>query len=297
MSERPVRPLTRVPKGALSAADTCAQDDPHDCATMTKEPTLEEQELLADTRRRAAAAEAPPRAAASSSCVNLGFVAAVGAMFVLPSPQALESRGGRPLGGRHVRWPSGCQFETPFGFTVASQLAFVPMLFCDAAGLRAARGGRGADRRAAAARRRRRAAPPDQAAPLPGQRVVRRRPRARLRRRRRPPRRRRAGAPRWRRWLAQFAGDFRGRVLSRWSHAGRSLRQQLRDCAWVYLIDAALSVVALVVAEELHAAPYAVLAVAPAAGAAADVRQRAQRAAGQAARAQRDLSRDRAAPG
>jgi HD-GYP domain-containing protein (c-di-GMP phosphodiesterase class II) len=37
----------------------------------------------------------------------------------------------------------------------------------------------------------------------------------------------------------------------------------VRDCGWVYPIDAALSVVALLAAEELHRAPYAVLAVVP----------------------------------
>jgi putative nucleotidyltransferase with HDIG domain len=41
-----------------------------------------------------------------------------------------------------------------------------------------------------------------------------------------------------------------------------SLRSQLAG-SWVYLIDACLSVVALVVAEDLHVAPYVVLAVVP----------------------------------
>ena len=44
---------------------------------------------------------------------------------------------------------------------------------------------------------------------------------------------------------------------------GARLRHQLRESGWVYPIDAALSVVALVVAEELQRAPYAVLAVLP----------------------------------
>ena len=42
----------------------------------------------------------------------------------------------------------------------------------------------------------------------------------------------------------------------------RRIRSQLGE-SWVYLIDAALSGVGLVVAEEMHAAPFAVLAVVP----------------------------------
>src|SRR6202012_3589426 len=60
-----------------------------------------------------------------------------------------------------------------------------------------------------------------------------------------------------------FAGDFLAdsvyQILSRRSN----LRRQVRDCGWVYPIDAALSAVALLAAEELHRAPYAVLAVVP----------------------------------
>ncbi|MGH2893979.1 MAG: hypothetical protein ACRDPM_12050, partial [Solirubrobacteraceae bacterium] len=95
---------------------------------MTKEPTLKEQEMLAETRRRAEAKLAR-RELRVELCVDLSFLAAVAVLFLLPSPQrfdpmaAILSVGVMFLALRVT-------FETPFGFTVASQLAFVPMLFC-----------------------------------------------------------------------------------------------------------------------------------------------------------------------
>ncbi len=226
---------------------------------MSKEPTLEEQELLADTRRRATAA--PPRGdLLVELVVNIGFVAAVGAMFALPSPQ-----GWNPVAAVlsvAVMWVAiRVEFETPSGFTVASQLAFVPMLFSmplafvpvvvaallTALLLRDVLAGRVpalklfsclgnasfavgpaivftvADVRPAAA------GPVLLAAAL----------------------------------AAQFAGDFLASATYQVMSRRSNLRQQLRDCAWVYAIDAALSLVALLAAEQLHQAPYAVLAVVP----------------------------------
>ncbi|HTW11991.1 MAG TPA: HD-GYP domain-containing protein [Solirubrobacteraceae bacterium] len=61
---------------------------------------------------------------------------------------------------------------------------------------------------------------------------------------------------------AQFAADF-GASAVRYAIAGHaSLAEQAGD-AWVYVIDAALSGVALVVAEEIHRAGYAPLALLP----------------------------------
>jgi HD-GYP domain-containing protein (c-di-GMP phosphodiesterase class II) len=63
--------------------------------------------------------------------------------------------------------------------------------------------------------------------------------------------------------LAQFAGDFLAAAVY-FSIAQRvSMRSQLKGSLWVYAIDGALSVVGLVIAEELHTAPYVVLAVLP----------------------------------
>jgi HD-GYP domain-containing protein (c-di-GMP phosphodiesterase class II) len=226
---------------------------------MIKDPTLEEQELLADTRRRATAAS-PRRDLMVELIVNVGFVAAVGAMFVLPSPQ-----GWNPVAALLsvvVMWVAiRVEFETPSGFTVASQLAFVPMLFSmplafvpvvvsallSALLLRDVLAGHApalklfsclgnasfavgpalvftiADVRPGAA------GPALLAAAL----------------------------------AAQFAVDFLANATYQVLSGRTNLRQQLRDCAWVYPIDAALSVVALLAAEQLHRAPYAVLAVVP----------------------------------
>ncbi len=61
---------------------------------------------------------------------------------------------------------------------------------------------------------------------------------------------------------AQFAVDFVSSTLRfRISHS-RPWREQLQD-GWVYAIDLALSGIGLVIAEELHRAPYAPLALLP----------------------------------
>jgi HD-GYP domain-containing protein (c-di-GMP phosphodiesterase class II) len=225
---------------------------------MTKEPTLEQQEQLADTRRRAALRLAR-RELSVELCVDGAFLAAVALLFLLPSPQpfdpvaAILSVGVMLLAIRVM-------FETPFGFTMASQLAFVPMLFCMPpafvpvvmAGvlfvqmLPTVVSGQAPKTRllrclanswfsvgpalvfAIADVR------PGAAGPL----LL-------------------AGA-----LAAQFALDWLAAsayfVLAR----RLPLRSQL-DGVWVYLIDACLSIIALVAAEDLHDAPYAVLAVVP----------------------------------
>ncbi|HET8980160.1 MAG TPA: HD-GYP domain-containing protein, partial [Solirubrobacteraceae bacterium] len=61
---------------------------------------------------------------------------------------------------------------------------------------------------------------------------------------------------------AQFVGDFAQSGAYFGIARGAGLREQLRE-SWVYVIDAALSGVALAVAKEMHTAPYAVVAVVP----------------------------------
>ena len=225
---------------------------------MTKEPTLEEQQLLVDTRRRSAMKMAQ-RELRVELCVDAAFLAVVAMLFLLPSPQPFEplaailSVGVMFLAVRVT-------FETPFGFTVASQLAFVPMLFCI----------------------------PPAFVPLVMAAVMfvtmlpavvsGQAPRTRLLR---------ALANSWfsvgpalvfaitdvrptaagpvillAALAAQFVTDFV--ASSAWLVLTRrlALRSHLSG-SWVYLIDACLSVVALVVAEDLHEAPYGVLAVVP----------------------------------
>ncbi|HEY1715635.1 MAG TPA: HD-GYP domain-containing protein [Solirubrobacteraceae bacterium] len=226
---------------------------------MIKEPTLEEQERLADTRRRATAAR-PRGELLVELAINCAFVAAVGAMFLLSSPQGWNPVGA-VLSVAVMCVAIRVEFETPSGFTVASQLAFVPMLFSmplpfvpvAVSGVLAALllpevlAGRVSALKLlscpanawfaigpallftiAGVR-------PDAAGP--GLLVAA--------------------------LAAQFAGDFLADAVYQVVTRGSNLRQRLRDCVWVYPIDAALSVVALLAAEELHAAPYAVLAVVP----------------------------------
>ncbi len=225
---------------------------------MTKEPTLEQQEQLADTRRRAAVTLAR-RELRVELCIDAAFLAAVALLFVLPSPQgfdplaAILSVGVMFLAIRVT-------FETPFGFTVASQLAFVPMLFCMPAGF----------------------VPLVMAGVMFVQMVPAvasgQAPRTRLLR---------CMANSWfsvgpalvfviagvrpadagpallvAALAAQFAVDWLAASVYFVLARRASLRSQLEG-VWVYLIDGCLSVIALVVAEDLHEAPYGVLAVVP----------------------------------
>jgi HD-GYP domain-containing protein (c-di-GMP phosphodiesterase class II) len=226
---------------------------------MTKEPTLEEQQMLAETRRRADVKKAGGDLRVELA-VNLVFIAAVAALFVLPSPQRW-SPVGAVLSVIVMSLAVRVRFDTPFGFTVASQLAFVPMLF----------------------------AIPMSFVPLAVAAVLATQilPRV-LSGKIGPVRLLRSLANSWfavgpalvfaiadvrpdaagpllllAALLAQFAGDFLAAAVY-FSIAQRvSMRSQLKGSLWVYAIDGALSVVGLVIAEELHTAPYVVLAVLP----------------------------------
>ena len=227
---------------------------------MIKEPTLEEQELLADTRRRAQAArprgDLPDRARHQYR---------VRRRRRAPCSCCRHRRGGTRW-PRSSRWrscasPSESSSRSPSGFTVASQLAFVPMLFSMPMAFVPV---------AVSAVLAAQLLPDVLAGSLPapscsasGQRLVRRRPGARVRGRRRPPRRRRSAAP------GRRAGRPVRRRLRRRAvyHApvtpSRACASSCASAAGCTRSTPALSVVALVVAEELHRAPYAVLAVVP----------------------------------
>ncbi|HEX3976492.1 MAG TPA: HD-GYP domain-containing protein [Solirubrobacteraceae bacterium] len=225
---------------------------------MTKEPSFEQQEQLAETRRRAAATMAR-RELRVELCVDAGFLAVVAGLFLLPAPQSLDpvaailSVGVMFLAMRVT-------FDTPFGFTVASQLAFVPMLFCIPAAfvplvmtavmfvemLPAVISGQAPKTRLL----RSLANSWFSVGPALVFAIADVRP----------------GAAGPFVLLAALAAQFITDAVAAgafFSLARRvSLRSQLEG-SWVYLIDACLSVVALVVAEDLHAAPYVVLAVLP----------------------------------
>jgi HD-GYP domain-containing protein (c-di-GMP phosphodiesterase class II) len=226
--------------------------------TMPLEPSLEEQELLADTRRRVAARKTRTELAAEL-LVGPGFLAAVAGLWLIQPPHGFNPLGTILAIGVMVL-ATRVSFETPFGYTVATQLAFVPLLFSMPtalvpiavvvalvlAGLPDVLAGRmravkllrspanawfaiGPALVFAIAGR------PDGA---DGPLIL-------------------AAA-----LLAQFVGDCAVSTIYFRIARGASVRSQLGD-SWVYVIDAALSPVALVVAEEMHAAPYAVLAMVP----------------------------------
>jgi HD-GYP domain-containing protein (c-di-GMP phosphodiesterase class II) len=225
---------------------------------MTKEPTLAQQEQLADTKRRAVATMAR-RELRVELCVDAGFLVAVALLFLLPSPQRFDPVAAI-LSVAVMFVAMRVTFETPFGFTVASQLAFVPMLFCIPAAFVPL---------VMAAVMFVQMLPAAVSGQVPKTRLLRSlanswfsvgpalvfaianvRP---------------GGAGPFV-LLAALAAQF----ITDWVAVGAfftlaqrvSIRSQLAG-SWVYLIDACLSVVALVVAEELHTAPYAVLAVVP----------------------------------
>ena len=98
-----------------------------DNRVMALEPTLAEQEKLADTLQRAGAAMSARERWAETAAAAGVLIAAAGLWVV------------DPPGGFAVLPAAGCllvlaiatrvQFDTPFGFTVPTQLAFVPLMF------------------------------------------------------------------------------------------------------------------------------------------------------------------------
>ncbi len=215
--------------------------------------------MFAETRRRAEAAKAR-RELRVELVLNVAFIAAVAALFLLPSPQPWNPVGA-VLTMIVMSVAVRVRFDTPVGFTVASQLAFVPMLFVIPMaflplavstvlatqilpGVLAGKVGPVRLLRSfanawfavgpalvfAIADVR-----PDSAGPLLLLAAL----------------------------GAQFLGDFLAAAVYFGMSAGVSMRSHLKGSLWVYGIDGGLSAIALVAAEELHTAPYAVLALLP----------------------------------
>ncbi len=225
---------------------------------MSFNPDFAQQELLADTFRRPGTRMMPAERI-SDWLVGLGFIAAAAAAWAFapadsfsPAPAVICM--GLMIVATMVR------FDTPFGFTVATQLAFVPLLF---------------------------ALPVALVAPA----VVLALALARL-----PDVW--TGRVRWGRlaqvvgnsWFAigpvavfviadtkpqdagagllllalaaQFTVDFAASTVRLWIARDAPLASQLNDL-WVYGIDAALSGIALVVAEQIQKTPAAPLALLP----------------------------------
>jgi putative nucleotidyltransferase with HDIG domain len=94
---------------------------------MSLEPNLEEQELLADTFERFGS-QMTRREALSEALFAAGFVLAVAILWAVHPPQAFSV--GPALACLGVLAAATLvRIDTPFGYTVPIQLAFVPMLF------------------------------------------------------------------------------------------------------------------------------------------------------------------------
>jgi HD-GYP domain-containing protein (c-di-GMP phosphodiesterase class II) len=227
---------------------------------MTLELNFEEQQLLADTRRkRTAPFVLSRRELAAELTAGLGFVATVAALWWLAPPHGLNPAAAI-LSVIVLVLAIRVSFETPSGFTVATQLAFVPLLFAMPGALVPVA-----------------VAVALVASLLPDVRAGERQLKTLLR----------APANAWfsvgpvlvftiagvhpadagpvvllLALGAQFACDFSASALYFGIAEGDGPLAHVGE-SWVYVIDAALSTVALAVAEEMHRAPYAVLAVVP----------------------------------
>ena len=225
---------------------------------MSFNPDFAQQELLADTFRRPRTRMMPAERLADW-LVGLGFVAAAAGLWALAPPHSFALAPAVVCLGLMVA-ATLVRFDTPLGFTVATQLAFVPLLF---------------------------ALPLALVAPA----VVLALALARL-----PDVW--AGRIRWGRlaqvvgnsWFAigpvavfaiaqtepqhagvgllvialaaQFTVDFAASTVRLWIARDAPLTSQVKDL-WVYGIDAALSGIALVVAEQIQRTPAAPLALLP----------------------------------
>jgi putative nucleotidyltransferase with HDIG domain len=225
---------------------------------MSLKPGLEEQELLADTFRRAESSMAR-RERLAELLLGVGFVAAVAVLWWSDPPHAF-SVGPAALCLLAVVLATGVRFDTPFGFTVATQLAFVPLLFAIPVAI----------------------VPIAVVAAL----IIARLPDV-LAGKRPPSRLLKEVANSWfaigpvavfalakiapadagpalliGALAAQFVVDFIASTLRYWIERAASFASQLRE-TWVYAVDAALSGIALVVAEDIHTTPLAALAPLP----------------------------------
>jgi putative nucleotidyltransferase with HDIG domain len=225
---------------------------------MSFTPDFEQQELIAESMRRSGSAMTS-REKLAELIVGGMFVVAATALLVVAPPHQL-SMVPALLCIALLAVAARVEFDTPFGFTVATQLAYVPLVFALPAAL----------------------APPAVAlgfvlAGLP----------AVLRGSTRPARLVMCIGNAWfalgpaavfaishtaprnagpllliAALVAQFVVDLASAAARFWISHPASLRGLLRS-NWVFLIDLSLSGVGLAVAEEVHGAAYAPLAVLP----------------------------------
>jgi HD-GYP domain-containing protein (c-di-GMP phosphodiesterase class II) len=227
-------------------------------SVMAGEPNFEDQELLADTFARVRL-RLSPRARLTEALVGVGFAAAVAGVWVIRPPHAFALL---PAGASLLvlGLATRVRFDTPFGFTVPLQLGFVPLLFAMplalvpiavvvtliTAGLPDVLAGR---------------TPPSRLLMTIGNSWFALGPVAVFALAHTQPGNASAGL-----LLgalgAQFTVDFIVSAARDLAERSATLVAQLRE-TWVYAVDAALSGIALVVAEDVHAAPLATLAPVP----------------------------------
>jgi putative nucleotidyltransferase with HDIG domain len=225
---------------------------------MSLQPSLEDQELLADTLQRAVTVVSR-RELVAETAAGAGYLAAAAALWAAAPPHHVGLLGPALCLAVFVlamRVP----FDTSFGFTVPTQLAFVPLLFAlppalvplaVVLGLALARvpdlvrGSTRPSRLLAAAGNSWFAIGPVAVFVIAGVTPAR------------------AGAGLLLAALAaQFVGDFAVCALRVAIERGGSLRAQLRE-TWVYAVDAGLSGVGLVVAKAVPSHPLAPLTLVP----------------------------------
>ena len=227
--------------------------------SMSVAPSVEEQELLADNFRRAGSAMTA-RERVGEVVIGVSFALAVLGLWAISPPHAFQPL---PAGlcMAVLALATMVRFDTPFGFTVPTQVAFVPLVFAvppaivPIAVVVALMLGRLRDVLSGEI-------PPSRllftfgnawfslgpafvfalANVEPGH----------------------AAAPLLLAALAaQFLVDFSFSALRYAIARGASLSSQLRESLWVYLIDAALSGVGLLAAEQIDTSPAAVLLLVP----------------------------------
>jgi putative nucleotidyltransferase with HDIG domain len=225
---------------------------------MSFAPTFEEQQLLADSFRRAGS-QLSERERAAELAIGISFLAAVAALWAISPPSGLRV-GPALLCMAVLALATAIKFDTPFGFTVPTQLGFVPLVFAvplavvPIAVVIALAVARTRDVVTGATRPSRLLLTPGNAWFAIGPPLV-------FALANTTPAR--AGA-----WLlvtalaAQFVTDFTASSIRYSVGRGATFTSQLRD-TWVYAIDAALSCIALLAAKDVNSSPEAVLALVP----------------------------------
>ena len=223
---------------------------------MTLDPSLEDQAILADTRARAQAL--PARERVAECVVGVVLLASIGVLWLLRAPHLVDL----PRAGLCIvvmALAIRVRFDTPFGFTVATQLVLIPLLFAVPSALVpvAVLVAFALEWLPDGIRGRRRA----QLWQLPGHALFSVFPALVFAI---------AGTPAAHAGpallilalIAQFAGDFVSSALFLRVSRAASVRSQLRE-TWVYAVDAALSGVGLVVARQMEHSLWAIVALIP----------------------------------